>query len=395
MGWPRLADRVSMRRPAHKDAAHRLDHPLNSALPSPPATTHPSPMACTGRRMLAKLVDIALFGTLSLVVGRLLIPEQVSMGGLVPAFGTTLWALGFFVAADTICARLLGASPGEFLAGVRVVAVDGSPLTWSARQDRTTDALVDGTIGAIGLLRALVKGKPAAYDRDWRVVFLSLSGAQRVVVGLLTVASLCLLLALGLWLSAVKAADADARVAVSKVLRHIGLPVHAVWANPATGIPVELPAGWYVRKQIQRVNTGDVVVEFRCEWPGEAPCRIQMALSSWHEAGFLDATRETSGEAIEKAFNAMLDEPDAMVVDDRPALQGADRLDHIYSVQLAPVEDSPNQKPRAGLAWFTERKNSWTLGINVPPRDGGTALSVDEEAFVLALVQSAFGARDR
>lgn len=366
---------------------------MNSAMPSPPAT-HPSPMACMGRRLLAKLVDMTLFGALSLVVGRLLIPEQMSWGGLVPAFGTTLWALGFFVASDTVCARLFGASPGEFLAGVRVVDAGGERLTWSARQDRTTDALVDGTIGAIGLLRALIQGKPASYDRDWQVVFLSLGGAQRAVVGLLTVASLALLLAAGLWLSVVKAVDTDARVAVSKVLRHLGLPARAVWANPATGTPVTLPAGWFVRRQVQRIDTGDTVVEFECE-RNRTPCRILMGVSSWHESGVLNATRDTTREAIERMFRVVLDEPDAFIVDDRPALEGADRFDRLYSVELMPPEGATDRKGRAGLAWFTERRNSWMLSVDVPARDGGTILSVEEEAFVLALVQSAFGARVR
>ena len=353
----------------------------------------PSLMACAGRRVFAKLVDVTLFGAMSLVVGRLLVPDQVSLGGIVPAFGTTLWALTFFVAADTVCARLFGATPGEFLAGVRVCMADGSRLTWSARQDRTTDALVDGTIGAASLLRSLVAGKPASYDKDWRVEFRPLGGALRVVVGALAVASLAALMVVGLWLTVIKPIGADSQVATSKVLRYFGFPVRAVWANPATGLPVELPDGWYVRRQVHRANIGDTMVEFRCDRDGDA-CRVVLGVTAWPEAGYL-SERDTMSEAIEKAFNLLLDEGDMMVVDDRARITGEARLDQIYMAELSGPKNDPQGGGRYGLAWFSDRKYAWVLSIEVPRREGKAMLSDDEQAFALSIVQSAFSARGR
>jgi hypothetical protein len=349
-------------------------------------------MACVGRRILAKLVDVALFGAMSLVIGRLLVPDQVSLGGLVPAFGTTVWTLGFFVAADTICARLLGATPGELLAGVRVCMADGSRLTWSARQDRTTDALVDGTIGVTGLLGALLRGQPAPYDKDVRVEFVPIGGAQRLVVAALTVACLGLLLIAGLWLTVIRAIDADTHVAASKLLRHAGVPVRAVWANPVSGLPVVLPDGWYVAREEQRTHVGDTVVEFRCATE-EGECSILLGVSTWQEAGYLAAETDTTREAIENAFNGVLDESDATVIDERSGITGAARLDQIYMAELPAHPSDPGGTARYGLAWFSERKNAWLLTITVPQREPGALLSDEERAFALELLQSAFGAK--
>jgi hypothetical protein len=364
----------------------------NSAAQS--ASPQPTPIACAGRRILAKLVDVTLFGTMSLVVGRLLIPEQVSLGGLVPAVGTTLWALGFFVAADTVFARLLGASPGEFLAGIRVMMADGSKLTWSARQDRTTDALVDGTIGAVSLLRCLIVGKPISYDRDSRVVFLSISSGQRAAVGVLTIMTFAVLLSAGLWLTVVRAIDTDTQVAASKVLRYFGVPARAVWANPVTGMPVALPPGWRVGNQIHRVALGDSVAEFLCEAEKQA-CRIALGLTAWHETGLLDATRNTTREAMQDAFRLVLAENGAYIVDDWPSLSGESRWNQIYSAVLANEEAGTSGEEGVGLAWFSDRKHAWVLSIKAPRREDGAVLSNEEQAFVMQLVQSAYGKQGR
>jgi hypothetical protein len=200
----------------------------------------------TGRRFLAKAVDIVLFGVLSLAVGRLFLPEQWSQEGVVPAFGTTVWALGFYVVADTICAQLFDATPGEFLAGIRVRMMDGSKLTWTARQDRTTDALVVGTIGVFSLLRGLLSGNQAPYDRDWTVQYLGTNALQRFAVGAAIAALLLCVVAAGFWMTAMKV-DPDFELSTRKLMSRLGFPVREIWLNPVTGARLVLPGTCSVR----------------------------------------------------------------------------------------------------------------------------------------------------
>lgn len=358
---------------------------------TPRAATPPSPPVCVARRLLAKSVDVLLFGAAAFVIGRLLLPDQFNVGGVVPAFGTSVWVLGFFVVADTVCAQLLGATPGELLAGIRVRMADGSPLTWSARQDRTTDALVDGTLGAPGLLRALLRGQPAPYDRDWRVDFLQAGALQRLAAGLVVAVGLVVLLAVGGWLALFKGLDADTRVAASRVLRWVGVPVRAVWANPITGALVELPEGWYVRRSTSRPMAGNDVVEFECA-DGPAKCRVVLGTLPQSEVGAVDPERDTTAASIEHFFDFIVGERDIGRIDTRAGLAGEARLGQVYVAELAPLP-SAAQAARIGLCWFTERKHTWVLAATFERADGPADRAGDATALALALVHASRGGR--
>jgi len=325
-----------------------------------------------------------LFGTLSIVVGRLLFPEQLSLSGLVPAFGTAVWTLGFFLAADTVFAQLFGASPGEFLAGVRVCMADGSKLTWSARQDRTTDALVDGTIGAVGLIRSLMKGHSAPYDRDWRVEFVPANAAQRFTLGLAIAASLTVLLATGVWLTVTKGLDADAHVAASKVLRYFSVPVRVVWANPTTGLAVELPKGWVVQTISHYPDIAYSVFEFEFRPADNARCYVALGTITNSTVGFLE-TNDTSDEAIERVFRDLMNESNVMVRRKENELEGMAKLDDIYTVDIFDSTTGA-RADRLGFVWFTGRKDSWVLTMPAARPFG----SVDDgrSELALALMQS-------
>lgn len=358
---------------------------------TPSAASTPSPPVCAARRLLAKSVDVLLFGAAAFVTGRALLPEQFDVGGVVPAFGTTVWVLTFFVVADTVCARLFGATPGEWLAGLRVRRADGAPLTWSARQDRTTDALVDGTLGAPSLLRALLKGQPAPYDRECQVHFLRAGALQRLAAGAATAAVLAALAAAGGWLALVKGLDADAQVATSRVLRWVGLPVRTVWASPISGAVVVLPEGWFVRRSTYRQAFGDAVFEFECE-DGPAKCRVVLGTMSQSQVGFVDAAADTTAQAIEQHFRHLVDERGVGYVDTRDAIEGDARLAQVFVAELQPAADSPHAR-RIGLCWFTERKHTWVLTATFDTTGGATSRADAARALMLSLVSRSRGSR--
>lgn len=349
----------------------------------------PAPAMCIGRRFMAKVVDAALFGALSIAVGRLLIPDQFSFGSIVPAFGTAIWVLGFFVASDTIAAQVFGATPGELIAGIRVRMTDGSNLTWSARQARTTDALVDGTLGAVGLIRAILTGRQAAYDRDWRVHYLRAGVVQRIFVGTATAMSLLALLLLLIWLTVAKGFGTDLEVASRKVLHRLGFPIQDVWVNPITGLKVELPPGWIVTGSLFRQNIADMYFVFNCP-DGGAVCQVKLGTTPEANIGMLRSNEDTSEDAIERHFKDLVLEQGALVLEGHPAAVDDARLDQIYKVSLDTSQASKDVS-RIGFCWFTERKHTWVLATTAPRITRSAEQAEHARTLALALIQSSRG----
>ena len=139
------------------------------------AGERPSPIGCVARRCTAKAIDVALFAGLSYLVALLALQQPLRFDGFVPACLSALWIVGFVVSADIACALIFGVTPGELTCGIRVVTIEEKRLAFSQRQDRTTDALVEGTVGFASLLPLFWRRAPAPYDKGCIVYFSQLS----------------------------------------------------------------------------------------------------------------------------------------------------------------------------------------------------------------------------
>lgn len=346
-------------------------------------------LARAGRRVLAKVVDIAAFGSVSLLLGRLLFPDQLAFAGLVPIFLTALWLLGFYVAADTVVARLLGATPGEYLAGIRVVMVDGSALTWSTRQDRTTDALAEGTFGALRLVRNLVTGQPASYDRDCIVRFRQAATTRHALAGFAIVALIGCLVSAGIWLSVLRGLNVEAEAATRRLLLRAGLPVQEVWVNPITGSRVLLPPTCSTVSASHNYSLGDMAFHFMCD-SLPLPHEISIGVAFQLAAVALDPTRDTERSSMERNFRSILGEREVEFTDLRAELVGDARLAHVYPVELS-SQGYADETRRSGLHWFVGRKHAWVMSITAPSAAAGSFGPAQELA--LELIQSTRGVR--
>lgn len=133
----------------------------------------PGAFGCVLRRSLAKATDIVVAIAVSQGLSTLLLGQSLQFDGLVPFFASTGWLLGVFIALDSGLAYVFGATVGEFIMGLRVFSLHHKRLSFSQRQDRTTDALVEGTLGCVPLVAKLWRGEQAPYDADCRVVYLT------------------------------------------------------------------------------------------------------------------------------------------------------------------------------------------------------------------------------
>jgi hypothetical protein len=363
------------------------------AVETPPVEQVTALTAGIARRFLAKAVDVTLFGMASVALGRLLLPEQLTLQGLVPATVTALWVLSFYVAADTVAAQLMGATPGEYLAGIRVRMLDGAKLTWSARQDRTTDALVEGTLGIAGLLRSLSTGRPAPYDRDWCVLYLRATRFQRFFAAATVVLTIACLVALGVWVTLLRGLDADVEVAGRKFMARMGFPVQDVWFNPLTGSRVPMPEDWYVRQSTFGEDLTDAKVEFECS-KGPSACRIVLLAMPQAIVGMITADRDGRPESMQRVFKLMLGEDDVTILNFNEGLEGDARLNQIYVAELS-REGLPDNAQRVGLVWFTEKKNSWFLTMTLSSGHDETSVRDRARALALGIIQSAMTSRDK
>lgn len=141
----------------------QLKKPLRlAALPS----AQPTYVAATGRRVQAFFIDEFL---------RLLafVPWWIAMGWQMPTMETVQlsWGwlslcYGFHFSARVVCLRLVGATPGKFVMGLRLVGRDQEKLEWSQALLRTLTDDLSAVLGLATRVLAFIR-----FDRthlsDW------------------------------------------------------------------------------------------------------------------------------------------------------------------------------------------------------------------------------------
>ena len=112
---------------------------------------HEAELAGTGRRFVALFIDGLVLGIVSLIIGA------VSGGGLETS-GTFQFLLTI-VYTWYFLTRNEGQTPGKKLMNVRVIKLDGSPLSDGDAIVRVLVSFVSGAIVLLGYLWAFADGK--------------------------------------------------------------------------------------------------------------------------------------------------------------------------------------------------------------------------------------------
>lgn len=353
------------------------------------AGERPSPVGCVVRRCLAKAVDVLLFAAVSFLIALFVLREPLRFDGLVPAFLSSLWVLGFVVSADIASALLFGATPGELLAGIRVMTLEDGRLAFSQRQDRTTDAFVDGTLGCMALLSLFWQRQPAPYDKGCTIYFARLT-PQRLLVSLLALlAASAMLVAAALMLGVGELGD-KVPAPVMRLIRQAGFDVREQWRNPLTGKAIGLPEGWRVANSTYRPALGDMRVDFTCaEDAGDAPCLVRLAV--WPgELDVLeyDVERYTDASALDSILRTvLLADYDEGSLDARDTVEGLRRLELLYSARLSFDRSEAANAAGTAIIWFSDKRHTWALAV-VHPERGSTGIADAAYRLAFGLVAS-------
>ncbi|MBI3155595.1 MAG: hypothetical protein HYZ20_09305 [Burkholderiales bacterium] len=353
------------------------------------AGERPSPLGCVLRRSAAKAIDVGLFAALSYSAATLALAQPLAFDALVPAFLSALWVAGFIVSADLACVLLFGRTPGEFLAGIRVLTLESRRLPMSLRQDRTVDALVEGTLGCVPLLARFWRLQPAPYDAGCIVQFARFT-PQRVVLTLaLLVAAGVVLVGAGLVLG-LRGVEAHAPPALSRALRAAGLDVSESWVNPVTGARVTLPRGWQMAQSRHSPGGGEFMVEFGCD-RDDLPCVVRLVAEPGFAYNELDPAKDTAARTLDARFKALFGRRAATLVD-RPDLAGQSRLAALYAAPFAFDEDpAAPERAGTGILWFTERRHRW--GVDFVHLAGPDPTGDEAARLAFALIASSLPRR--
>jgi RDD family len=336
----------------------------------------PGPLETIARRFGAKFIDLFVFGAATLVASRLFFPGAAP-SGLIPVTASLVGWLGVFAAADATSAVLFGGSLGEWVMGIRVVAADGSRLSWSQRQDRTTDALVEGTVGLPALVRTLLRGGQPPYDTDHIVRFSALSHRRAAVA-----AAVVLMGPLALTGAAKDWTDTTGNAfSVQRLAWLLGLTSSLEsgrFENPVSGATVQLPPGWSIAKVTSDPRFGSVLIEFvRDATPG-----YYIKLHSFTAPGLMlediSAERLTTNTEAELGVRLRTNYSDFDdIVDDR-------RFDTTF---VAEAEDPRDPHLRVTtLAWVTDREYEWLLAL--ARRESDPSLVEETRGLALRIIRS-------
>ncbi|WP_415760652.1 RDD family protein [Pseudomonas sp. LT1P18] len=346
------------------------------------AGEHPGPLSCVVRRCLAKAVDITLFVSISFVVAFFILPGSLRFDALVPAFFSVLWVLGFIISADIVFVLLFGRTPGEMLTGIRVLTLEEERLGLSQRQDRTTDAFVDGTIGCISLLSLFWRREPAPYDKGCTVWFVRLTRQRLLVTALVSVAFVMTLVVGGIAFGFMGVQD-NAPAVVIRIMKKVGFDVQERWVNPLTGKVLVLPEGWHVLDSSQLPQYGELMVNFAYTDDNSYLVRLVIAPDAILYAQPEEVSNFDQLDWILRS--SLIVDYDAGSLGVREDVQGERRFDLLYSARLA-FENATDLSGTA-IVWFTERRHTWALAIahSIKARP-----ELKEEAYRLAfgLIQS-------
>ncbi|WP_137805886.1 RDD family protein [Pseudomonas sp. G(2018)] len=324
------------------------------------AGEQPSPLSCVVRRCLAKAVDLTLFVSISFMVAFFVLPGSLRFDALVPAFLSVLWVLGFIVSADIAFVLVFGRTPGEMLAGIRVLTLEEERLGLSQRQDRTTDAFVDGTIGCISLLSLFWRREPAPYDKGCTVWFARLTRQRLLVTALISAALVTTLVVASVAIGFMGVQD-SAPAIVIRLMKKVGFDVQERWVNPLTGKVLILPVGWRVLDSSYQPPFGELMVNFACT-QDDGLCLVRLAISP--DSILYSQPDEISNfEQLDGILRSLLNtDYDEGSLDLRPDVLGDPRFDLLYSARTVFNENAADLSGTA-IVWFTERKHTWALGI--------------------------------
>jgi len=343
-----------------------------------------SPLGCVVRRCLAKVADVALFSLLSVLVANQVIRQPLRFDGIVPTVLSALWIVGFVISSDITFSLLFGRTPGEALTGIRVHSIEGRRLSLSQRQDRTSDALVEGTIWCFSLLPLFLRREPAPYDKGCIVSFSPLSPERIVVTVLATIglAMACVIVAVSLGIGGL---EVRTPTAVTQLMRKAGIDAPERWVNPLTGRTVLLPRNW--RFADVTSDIGRKQVDFACgRNADEGYCAaVRLALQPGMVGFALDASSDTTPEALAKHMRGLLDFDVELMHTEWPYVEGAARLGLVYSAKMD-IKRLSGKAESTGLLWFTPDNTVWAaMLINAPAPNQDADVARE---FMLQLVES-------
>lgn len=342
------------------------------------AGERPSPMGCIFRRCLAKIVDVGLFALASYLAANLIQPDLLRFDAVVPAFLSVLWVLGFIISIDIAFVLVFGRTPGEMLTRIRVLTLEEERLSYSQRQDRTTDAFIDGTLGCISLLSRFWRREPAVYDKGCSVCFEQLS-RQRLMLTALGLMMALALTGVASVVIGVKGIENFAPPALVQLLAQIGFDVQKRWVNPLTGRAVLLPVGWNVVQTLHSNSSGVWRINF-ASMETDDPWLVKLAVMPG-QIVFTPPDEATSVQNLDLILGGALEvDYNPATLNPRDYVTGAARLDLLYPAQLASGETGPN-KTGAAIAWFSNKENAWAVGV-VHPLTGSPELK--EQGYRLA-----------
>lgn len=348
------------------------------------AGERPSPMGCIFRRCLAKIVDVGLFTLASYLAANLIQPDLLRFDAVVPAFLSTLWVLGFIISIDIAFVLVFGRTPGEMLTRIRVLTLEDERLSYSQRQDRTTDAFIDGTLGCIALLSRFWRREPAAYDKGCSVCFEQLS-RQRLMLTALGLAMALALISVASVVIGVKGIETFAPARLVQLLAQIGFDVQKRWVNPLTGRVVLLPVGWNVVQTLHCSSTGVWRISFASMQTTD-PWLVKLAVLPG-QIVFTPPDDATSVDSLDLILDVSLEvRYDPATLNPRAEITGPARLDLLYGAQLTADETGPD-KTGAAIAWFSDKENAWAVGF-MHPTQGLSELKEQGYQLAFDLVRS-------
>jgi uncharacterized RDD family membrane protein YckC len=331
-----------------------------------------------GRRILAKCVDTSVFSAVFTVLHLWLFPVE---NGLLPLLAT-IAALGtFLVAADTLTASLFGATPGEWIAGLRIYTAAGDPLPWATRADRTTSALWAGTLGVISLCERIASGKPAPYDEG---CLIEVKRRDHRAAMLLDLVGIALTIGLALlsfaWFFLSTATTTGAKAALLNFAHDAGLPVRQRWTNPFTHDVVVIPDGWRIGDSEYQ---GEILSEqwFFC---GDG-CFARLHAYTFEQERIISAEMIHSTcnyYLLEALGGADLGHPHENYFD----IPNSSRAALVYVFDLPPISQLP-EHTHVGLCWAQGEVGYGLISL-LPRREAGSPSREVDTKFLRSLVHS-------
>jgi len=321
----------------------------------------PSPIGCVFRRCLAKVVDVVLFGFISYFAAYLIQLGTWRFDALVPAFISVFWVLGFIITLDLAFVLVLGSTPGEILARIRVRTLDDERLSYSQRQGRTQDALVEGTLGCYSLLSQFWHREPAAYDAGCTIWFDQITRLRLLVTALLLASVLAILTVCGAALG-LYGIESYIPVKVIQGITLIGFNPQQRWVNPLSGKTVVLPWKWRVVNTTYMPSKGVMCIDFS-SWETEDPWLVELIIIPDEAASVLYLPDfATNKESLDFSLGYLNFPYAEESLDLKLNITGEQRLNQLYSAQLTFDEHSSHMAGTA-IAWFTNGKDAWAVGF--------------------------------